>query len=43
MNSSFKLTLLAAAVALSACSVLEGEKVDYKSSTKTPSLAVPPI
>jgi outer membrane protein assembly factor BamC len=42
VNSSFKLTLLAAAVALSACSVLEGEKVDYKSSTKTPSLAVPP-
>ena len=42
VNSSFKLTLLAAAVGLSACSVLEGEKVDYKSITKAPSLAVPP-
>lgn len=42
VNSSFKLTVLAAAVALSACSVLDGEKVDYKSSTKAPSLAVPP-
>jgi outer membrane protein assembly factor BamC len=29
-------------VGLSACSALEGEKVDYKSSTKAPSLAVPP-
>ena len=42
VNSSFKLTVLAAAVALSACSVLDGEKVDYKSSAKAPSLAVPP-
>ena len=42
MNPSFKLALLAATVALSACSVLDGEKVDYKSSTKAPSLAVPP-
>ena len=42
VNSSFKLTVLAAAMALSACSVLDGEKVDYKSSTKAPSLAVPP-
>jgi outer membrane protein assembly factor BamC len=42
VNSSFKLTLLAAAIALSGCSVLDGEKVDYKTSTKAPSLAVPP-
>ena len=42
VNSSFKLTLLAATMALGACSVLDGEKVDYKSSTKAPSLAVPP-
>lgn len=42
MNSSFKLTLLAAALATSACSVLDGEKVDYKTSTKAPSLSVPP-
>lgn len=42
VNSSVKLTLLAAAMGLSACSVLDGEKVDYKSSTKAPSLAVPP-
>ncbi len=42
MNSYFKWSLLTTAVALSACSVLDGEKVDYKSSTKAPSLAVPP-
>jgi outer membrane protein assembly factor BamC len=42
VNSSFKLTLLAASLALSACSVLDGEKIDYKTSTKAPSLAVPP-
>jgi len=42
VNSYFKLTLLATAMALGACSVLEGEKVDYKSSTKAPSLLVPP-
>ncbi len=42
MNFSLKLTVLAGAVALSACSVLDGEKVDYKSNIKAPSLAVPP-
>ncbi|MBC5782422.1 outer membrane protein assembly factor BamC [Ramlibacter sp. USB13] len=34
--------LLAMAVALSACSVLEGDKIDYKSAQKGPSLEVPP-
>lgn len=42
VNFSLKLTVLAGAIALSACSVLEGEKVDYKSNIKAPSLAVPP-
>lgn len=34
--------LAAACVALAACSVLEGEKIDYKSATKGASLDVPP-
>lgn len=42
MNPYFKLTLVAAVASLGACSVLDGEKVDYKSSTKAPSLMVPP-
>ncbi len=42
VNFSLKLTVLAGAVALSACTVLEGDKVDYKSNAKAPSLTVPP-
>ena len=42
MNPYFKLTLVAAAISLGACSVLDGEKVDYKSNVKAPSLMVPP-
>ena len=42
MNTYFKLTVLVAAVALAACSVLEGDKVDYKSNAKAPALSVPP-
>ena len=42
MNTLFKLTLLSATFALGACTVLEGEKIDYKSTAKAPSLAVPP-
>jgi len=42
VNFSLKLTVLAGAIALSGCSVLEGDKVDYKSSSKAPPLAVPP-
>jgi outer membrane protein assembly factor BamC len=37
-----KCGLLAAAVLLSACSVLDGDKVDYRSATRGPSLEVPP-
>ena len=42
MNTLFKLTLLGATLTLGACTVLEGEKIDYKSTAKAPSLAVPP-
>lgn len=44
MKPIFKLSLLGLAVALSACSSLETEKVDYRSSgtTKAPGLDVPP-
>ncbi len=44
MNHSSKLALLGLSLALTACSSLEGDKVDYKSATKTKStpLAVPP-
>ncbi|MFT4242489.1 MAG: outer membrane protein assembly factor BamC [Acidovorax sp.] len=37
-----RLSLLALALALSACSALEGDKIDYKSAGKGPSLEVPP-
>lgn len=42
MNTLFKLTLISATLALGACTVLDGEKIDYKSTAKAPSLAVPP-
>ncbi len=44
MNSLSKLTLVSVAVSLSACTVLETDKVDYRSATgvKAPSLDVPP-
>lgn len=42
MNPISRLALLGLTLALSACSVLESDKVDYKSSSKAPSLAVPP-
>jgi len=42
VNPYLKLTVLVAATALGACTVLDGEKVDYKSSAKAPSLMVPP-
>ncbi len=42
MNPYFKLTVLVAATSLVACTVLDGEKVDYKSNAKAPSLMVPP-
>jgi outer membrane protein assembly factor BamC len=37
-----RLGLVALALSLSACSVFEGDKIDYKSSGKAPSLEVPP-
>jgi outer membrane protein assembly factor BamC len=43
VKSIIQLTALAAAMALAGCSVLESDKVDYRSSTvKAPALLVPP-
>ena len=42
MNHTARLGLLGLTIALSACSVLEGEKIDYKSASKGSSLEVPP-
>ncbi len=42
MNCIQRLSLLGLALGLSACSVLEGDKIDYKSASQGPSLAVPP-
>ena len=42
MNHTARLGLLGLTIALSACSVLEGEKIDYKSAAKGSSLEVPP-
>jgi outer membrane protein assembly factor BamC len=45
VNPFFKLTLVSVAVSLSACSILETDKVDYRSASngaKVPSLEVPP-
>lgn len=43
MPSALRLALLAvAAAALTACSVLEGDKIDYRSASRAPTLEVPP-
>ena len=42
MNRIAKLSLIGLTVAASACSVLENDKIDYKSATKGSSLDVPP-
>jgi outer membrane protein assembly factor BamC len=42
MKLTVKFGLLALAAALSACSVLEGDKIDYKSASRGSSLEVPP-
>jgi outer membrane protein assembly factor BamC len=42
VNHFSRLTLLGLSLALAACSVLETDKVDYKSSGKAPSLDIPP-
>jgi outer membrane protein assembly factor BamC len=38
----YRMTLLAAAMALTACAALEGDKIDYKSAAKGSTLDVPP-
>ena len=42
MKPIFRLSLLALSAALAACTVLESDKVDYRSAGKAPSLEVPP-
>lgn len=42
VNHFSKLALLGLSLALAACSVLESEKINYKSAGKAPSLDVPP-
>jgi outer membrane protein assembly factor BamC len=42
VNSLSKLGLVTITMALSACSTLETDKVDYRSTAKAPSLTVPP-
>ena len=42
MKLTVKFGLLALAAALSACSVLEGDKIDYKTASRGASLEVPP-
>lgn len=42
MNLFSRLALLGMAFGLTACSMLESDKIDYKSAGKAPSLAVPP-
>lgn len=42
MNATTRLGLLGLALSLSACSVLESDKIDYKSATKGATLEVPP-
>lgn len=42
MNHFSKLALLGLSLSLAACSVLEGDKINYKSAGKVPALEVPP-
>ena len=42
MKNAARFGLLGLTIALSACSVLEGDKIDYKSATKGSTLEVPP-
>ena len=42
MNTAARIGLLGLTIALSACSVLEGDKIDYKSAAKGQTLEVPP-
>lgn len=43
VKANTRLGLLALVAALSACSTLEGDKIDYKSATKGSTLEVPRI
>jgi outer membrane protein assembly factor BamC len=42
LNNFSRFALLALVASLAACSVLEGDKIDYKSAGKAPTLEVPP-
>ncbi len=42
LNTISRLALLALALGLTACAALEGDKIDYKSAGKAPTLEVPP-
>lgn len=42
MNPTARLGLLGLTIAMSACTVLDGDKIDYKSATKGATLEVPP-
>lgn len=42
MKSIFNVTAVGVAVALSACSVLQSDKVDYRATVKAPTLEIPP-
>jgi outer membrane protein assembly factor BamC len=42
VNHMTRLALVGLALSLSACSVLEGDKINYRSATKGPGLEVPP-
>ncbi len=42
MNQFFKMTVLGLAISLTACTVLESDKVDYRSTGKAPALDIPP-
>jgi len=42
VNQFARLALVGLTMALGACSVLEGDKIDYKSAAKAPTLEVPP-
>ena len=42
MNQFSRLTLLGLSLALAACSVLDSDKINYKSAGKVPSLEIPP-
>ena len=42
MNHPSRFALLALVASLSACSVMQGDKIDYKSAGKAPTLEVPP-